>query len=126
MQGSSLDVPLDGALALYGLKAAQVFREPAQDSKALVAWGSDTVVVTFRGTASFVNVLHDIKVRVNAVFFAAGAQPMLMHTSPNAVCSANKVWRSPVLVSARLGKLFTRRSGAWFGTTPSRGFTGDF
>ena len=62
VQGSLLDVPLEGALALYSLNAAQVFREPVQDSKAMVAWGPDAIVITFRGTASFSNVLNDIKV----------------------------------------------------------------
>lgn len=33
------------------------------DTKALMAWNDDTVVLSFRGTASFKNVLADIKVR---------------------------------------------------------------
>ncbi len=57
-----MDVPLEGALALYSLSAAQVFREPSGDSKAIIAWSSDTIVIAFRGTASFANVLNDIKV----------------------------------------------------------------
>ena len=63
-QGSPVDVPLEGALALYGLNAAQVFREPVEDSKALIAWGPDMIVIAFRGTASFANVLNDIQVHV--------------------------------------------------------------
>ena len=30
--------------------------------QALVAWGRDTIVVAFRGTASLENVLHDLQV----------------------------------------------------------------
>ena len=57
-----MDVPLEDALGLYGLDAATVFREPVEDSKALVAWGADTIVIAFRGTASFQNMLNDIQV----------------------------------------------------------------
>ena len=53
-------------MALYGLTAAQVFREPHEDSKALVAWGPNMIVVAFRGTASLANVFNDIQVRAEA------------------------------------------------------------
>ncbi len=32
------------------------------DTKALMAWSDDTLVLSFRGTASFTNVLSDLKV----------------------------------------------------------------
>ena len=66
LQGSvaDVDVRLGSALDLFGLEALQVFREPGQDTKVLVGWGADTVVVAFRGTASFANVLNDIQVRI--------------------------------------------------------------
>ncbi len=37
--------------------------EKKLDTKALMAWNHDTVVLSFRGTASFKNVLADIKAR---------------------------------------------------------------
>ena len=66
LQGSKADVEvrLGSALDLFGLKALQVFREAGQDTKVLVGWGADTIVVAFRGTASFANVLNDIQVRI--------------------------------------------------------------
>ena len=62
-------MPLNGALALYGLSAATVFRESIEDSKVLIAWGvgdddRGTIVVAFRGTASLQNMLSDIQVRL--------------------------------------------------------------
>jgi len=39
------------------------------DTKALMAWNDDTVVLSFRGTASFRNVLSDIKVRARSAAF---------------------------------------------------------
>ena len=69
MQGdeAKVDVGLGGALALFGLKAVEIFREPGQDMKVLVGWGGDTIVVAFRGTASFSNVLNDIQVPAEPV-----------------------------------------------------------
>ena len=59
-----MDVGLGSALELFGLKALKVFREPGQDTKALIGWGDDCIVVAFRGTASFANVLNDVQVRL--------------------------------------------------------------
>ena len=64
-QGSEakVDVGLGGALEVFGLRDVEVFREAGQDMKVLVGWGGDTIVVAFRGTASFANVLNDIQAR---------------------------------------------------------------
>ena len=66
LQGNEakVDVGLGGALELFGLTAVEVFREAGQDMKVLIGWGGDTIVVAFRGTASFANVLNDIQVSV--------------------------------------------------------------
>ena len=66
LQGNEakVDVGLGGALDVFGLKAVEVFREAGQDMKVLIGWGGDTVVVAFRGTASFANVLNDIQARL--------------------------------------------------------------
>lgn len=45
-----------------GLTHHEVIWERRWDSKCVVAWGSSTVLVAFRGTASLSNVLSDIKV----------------------------------------------------------------
>ena len=43
----------------------QVFREPLVDTKVIVASGSecDTILIAFRGTASWANVVSDLQVR---------------------------------------------------------------
>jgi hypothetical protein len=56
-------VTLEGAMALYNLENFELMWERKLDTKALMAWNEDTVVLSFRGTASFRNVLADIKVR---------------------------------------------------------------
>ena len=61
-QRAQVEIGLGGALELFGLEAVEVFREPGQDMKVLVGWGGDAIVVAFRGTASFSNVLNDIQV----------------------------------------------------------------
>jgi hypothetical protein len=54
-------VTLEGAMALYNLENFELMWERKLDTKALMAWNEDTVVLSFRGTASFRNVLADIK-----------------------------------------------------------------
>ena len=50
------------ALGLYpGLERWELLEEPESDTRALLAWGRGTVVVSFRGTATRKNVLTDIK-----------------------------------------------------------------
>ena len=41
----------------------QMFREPSVDTKVIVASGPDTIVIAFRGTASWANVVSDLQVR---------------------------------------------------------------
>ncbi len=40
----------------------QVFREPAVDTKVVVASGPDTILLAFRGTASWANLVKDLQV----------------------------------------------------------------
>ena len=47
-------------LALIG----GTFADPHRDTKALLAWNGETVVLSFRGTASLQNACSDIQVRV--------------------------------------------------------------
>ncbi|KAK9906400.1 hypothetical protein WJX75_001237 [Coccomyxa subellipsoidea] len=49
------------ALNLYGLQHTHVIHEKDPDTKVLIAWSGDTIVVAFRGTASLRNVLHDLQ-----------------------------------------------------------------
>ena len=53
---------LETAMSLYGLTESQSFWETQQDTRCLLGWGSNTVVVAFRGTASMKNALADVQV----------------------------------------------------------------
>ena len=118
-----MDVPLEGALALYSLTAAQVFREPVGDSKAIIAWSANTIVVAFRGTASFANVLNDIKVLFcerhvgESVLYGYVA-----HVCEGEVCAgADLASGSTVRIGTRAhrpGRSRTRRSEACCATSP--------
>ncbi|KAK9802002.1 hypothetical protein WJX73_009255 [Symbiochloris irregularis] len=52
---------LDIALGMYDLTHVEVFWERQHDTHALLAWGPSRLVVVFRGTASFANVLADLQ-----------------------------------------------------------------
>mmetsp|Transcript_6020 Transcript_6020/g.21246 ORF Transcript_6020/g.21246 Transcript_6020/m.21246 type:complete len:802 (-) Transcript_6020:512-2917(-) len=51
---------LKTALSLYNLTHYKVFYEPSLKVRAIVAWSSEDVVVTFRGTKEASNVLADV------------------------------------------------------------------
>ena len=50
------------AMGLYNLEHLELLRDPGTSTKCLVAWGQDTCVVAFRGTANRQNAVHDVKV----------------------------------------------------------------
>ena len=50
------------ALDLYSLNELHMLRDPVTQTKCVVAWGTDTLVVAFRGTANCQNATHDMKV----------------------------------------------------------------
>ena len=50
------------AMKLYNLEHLELIRDPLTSTKCLVAWGQDTIVVAFRGTANRQNAAHDMKV----------------------------------------------------------------
>ena len=66
VEGSSFTaqttLTLETAMSLYGLTDSQSFWETEQDTRCLLGWGSNTVVVAFRGTASMKNALADVQV----------------------------------------------------------------
>ena len=63
MQGrSKLQLSQKTAMQLYDLKHLRLVRESRLDTKCLLAWNSDTLVLAFRGTASKVNAMADMKV----------------------------------------------------------------
>ena len=62
---ASTTLSLDTALGLYNMTQSQSFWELKQDTRCLVGWGSNTVVVAFRGTASMKNALADVQVTLS-------------------------------------------------------------
>lgn len=53
---------MEDALSLYDLTDHEVLYEKETDTKALLAWGKDILMVAFKGTSSFENVLTDLNV----------------------------------------------------------------
>ena len=66
---------LEEAMSLYGLTDSQSFWEVQQDTRCLIAWGNNTVVVSFRGTASMKNALADVQVNFDVCSGWAAACP---------------------------------------------------
>ena len=65
MLALSLNATVCGACNLMALmphrRMLQVFREPSVDAKVIVASGPDTILIAFRGTASWANVVSDLQ-----------------------------------------------------------------
>jgi hypothetical protein len=57
VKGCSLEM----GMALYGLQHSELFWEKALDTKLLLAWSQDTIMLAFRGTASMANALADLQ-----------------------------------------------------------------
>jgi hypothetical protein len=50
-----------GCMQLYDLHSFELLWEAAEDTKALMAWSAERIVLSFRGTASWANVLADLQ-----------------------------------------------------------------
>ena len=55
-------MPKETAMQLYNLEHLELVSDPLTNTKCLVAWGQDMVLVAFRGTANKQNAIHDLKV----------------------------------------------------------------
>jgi hypothetical protein len=62
VQALESKVLLDTAMSLYGLEHSEMYWEKAQDTKMLISWNKDTIVIAFRGTSSMANALADLQV----------------------------------------------------------------
>ena len=49
-------------MQLYDLEQLHLLRDPGTGTKALVAWGKQDLIISFRGTANIQNATHDAKV----------------------------------------------------------------
>jgi hypothetical protein len=59
-------------LSLWDLQHYEVIEEPLKDTRALLAWNNQTIVLSFRGTYSMANILTDRQVLAAAGQCAAG------------------------------------------------------
>lgn len=62
LQAERTSLSLEEAKELYGLSGHELVWEAKHDTKCLLAFGHNTIVVTFRGTASLKNASADIQV----------------------------------------------------------------
>ena len=62
LQALESKVLLDTAMSLYNLEHSELYWEKAQDTKLLITWNHDTIVIAFRGTSSMANALADLQV----------------------------------------------------------------
>jgi len=51
-------------MGMFGLDQVQLFWERSLDTKVLIGWSADTIVISVRGTASLRNFVADIQVRL--------------------------------------------------------------
>lgn len=63
MQGEK-GLSLEMAMSLYDLKHSELIWEKARDTKLLLAWNDNRILIAFRGTASMSNALSDVQVRI--------------------------------------------------------------
>ena len=64
-QAERTSLTLDEGKELYGLEKHELLWEPKHDTKCLLAFGPDAIVVAFRGTASLKNASADIQVGIS-------------------------------------------------------------
>lgn len=109
-------------MALYNLENFELMWERKLDTKALMAWNEDTVVLSFRGTASFRNVLADIKVRRGR--HAATAQRALLIRDSSTLFHLRTQWPAAIfsgacgMVTCRPGMRCTPQHAASGGPPP--------
>ena len=63
MQETSTRTTLAEGMSLYGLKDSELFWDKRSDTKMLLAWNQNTIVCSFRGTATINNAMSDLQVR---------------------------------------------------------------
>ena len=81
VQALDSKLSLDTAMSLYGLEHSELFWEKALDTKLLMAWNKHTIVLAFRGTASFANALADLQVCFPCTLFGhpVGRWMLVLH-----------------------------------------------
>ena len=67
VQESSSRATLAEGMSLYGLVDSELFWDKGSDTKMLMAWNRNTIVCSFRGTASFNNAMSDLQVPLCSV-----------------------------------------------------------
>ena len=73
VQAVQTAVSLREGMALYGLQDAQLFIEPFCDTKMLMAWSRNTIVMAFRGTASRKAAFYDLQACLHCTWLSSGS-----------------------------------------------------
>lgn len=83
-----MDRTEETAMKLYNLEQVEVIRDPLTSTKCLVAWGPDTILVAFRGTANRQNAALDVKVTCTTLLF--GLSGVGCYSASRVVCTELK------------------------------------
>ena len=62
LQAERTTLTLEDGSRLYNMQTHELYWERRHDTKCLMAWGDDAIVLAFRGTASFANARADLQV----------------------------------------------------------------
>ena len=80
-------------MGMLGLEQVQLFWERSLDTKVLIGWSADTIVISVRGTASLRNAIADIQVRADCALphraSAAFSRPACACCHASASCPCN-------------------------------------
>ncbi|KAK9813803.1 hypothetical protein WJX73_010334 [Symbiochloris irregularis] len=85
---------IETALNLYKLDHFELLWAPAEDTKCIMAWNRDTIVLAFRGTASLSNVLADLQAWTTHMDAHLPHKLLTMRASPAVHNGFLKSWRA--------------------------------
>ena len=98
LQAERTTLTLEDGSKLYNMHTHELYWERRHDTKCLMAWGDDAIVLAFRGTASFANARADLQVTQHctpsvgpqASLVPPGCQPVQC-CSPGVACCTDPV-----------------------------------
>lgn len=87
------------AMSLYGLQHLQLLRDTLTGTKCLVAWGSNHLVITFRGTANMKNAAHDTKAWLLPLVDEGPSSGCMWHRGPAVHAGFRASWHAGLKTS---------------------------
>ena len=121
LQGKT-SLNLGVAMRLYNLEKSELFWEKALDTKMLMAWNDNSMVLAFRGTASVANALADLQVSGRRFFLNMEAasssygqicrhSAMCKRKSKSKACAALQHQYEIHVLTGQASNEFSRRRG---------------